>query len=140
MDTVAKMLITLMRPVAVLALLATIVPQPTLAQDGEGSRIIPTNAVVISGYGTVGYLYRTEKDAVPNSFSASFSPVFLFQFQDRFLFETELEFDVEDGVTQTGLEYAQLDVIASDNVVLVGGKFLVPFGAVRRTVAPHLDQ
>ncbi len=128
MDTVAKLVIGRMRPWAVMALLATVVPKPTLAQDGEGSRIIPSNAVVISGYGTVGYLYRTEKDALPSTFSASFAPIFLFQFQDRILFESELEFDVADGVTQTGLEYAQLDVIASDHVVLVGGKFLVPFG------------
>ena len=136
MDTVAKLVISRMRLLAVIALLASVVPKPTLAQDGAGSRIIPSNAVVLSGYGTVGYLYRPGKNAAPSTFSASFAPIFLFQFQDRFLFETELEFDVEDGVTQTGLEYAQLDVIASDNVVVVGGKFLVPFGVFGERLHP----
>ncbi len=128
MDTTARVVVKQMGAWAVIALLATGAPTPTLAQDGEGSRIIPSNAVVISGYGTVGYLNRTEKDAIPNTFSAAFAPIFLFQFQDKVMFESELEFDVEDGVTQTGLEYAQLDVILNDNIVVVAGKFLVPFG------------
>ena len=130
------MVITRMRPLAVFALLAIVVPTSTLAQDGAGSQIIPSNAVVITGYGTVGFLYRPDEDAAPNTFTASFSPIFLYQFQDKFLFESELEFEVEDGVTETGLEYAQLDVIVSDNVVLVGGKFLVPFGVFGERLHP----
>ncbi len=54
--------------------------------------------------------------------------VFLWQFQSRILFEAELEFAVADGVTETGLEYAQLDFMLNDNIVLVGGKFLLPYG------------
>ena len=133
---VVRVFFTRMRSLAGIALLAILLPKPTLAQEGAGSRITPSNAVVITGYGTVGYLHRPEKNAAPSTFSASFSPIFLFQFQDRFLFESELEFDVEDGVTQTGLEYAQLDVIASDHVVLVGGKFLVPFGVFGERLHP----
>ena len=102
MDTMAELVIRRTRPFAVIALLATLVPKPTLAQDGAGSRIIPSNAVVVTGYGTVGYLNRDENDPIPNTFSATFAPIFLFQFQDRIMFESELEFDVADGVTQTG--------------------------------------
>ena len=90
-------------------------------------RIIPTNEVVLTGYGTVGWTGRTEGDKA-NAFTASVSPVFLWQFQDRVLFEAEFEFALQEGVTETGLEYAQVDFIASDNVVLVAGKFLLPFG------------
>ena len=128
MDTVADMTITPLRLLAVLAVLVTAAPVPVLGQDGAGNSIIPSNSVVITGYGTVGYLGRSGENADPNTFSASFSPIFLYQFLDRIMFEAELEFDVADGVTETGLEYAQLDVIAGDNVTFIGGKFLVPFG------------
>ena len=96
------------------------------AQDAD-VRIVPTNNVVITGYGTVGYIYRTQGDN-QNEFTASLNPIFLFQFQDRVLFEAEFEFALEGGVTETGLEYAQLDYIANEYLVLVGGKFLLPFG------------
>jgi len=97
-----------------------------IAQEVE-TRIVPTNSTVITGYGTVGYNYRTQGDNL-NEFTASLNPIFLFQFQDRVLFEAEFEFELEGGITETGLEYAQLDFIVNDNLVLVGGKFLLPFG------------
>ncbi len=100
---------------------------PITAQDRAGERIVPTNHVVLTGYGTVGFNYRPQGDNL-NEFSTLFAPVFLYQFQDKVLFEVELEFELTEGVTETGVEYAQLDYIASDNLVLVGGKFLLPFG------------
>ncbi len=103
-------------------------------QTGTG-RVVPTNETVISGYGTVGYNAQTQGDNL-NAFTASVSPVFLFQFQDRVLFEMELEFDLREGVTETGLEYAQLDYILNDNVVLVAGKFLLPFGVFGPEIHP----
>lgn len=102
------------------------------AQDG---RVVPTNEFAVSGYGTVGYAYRTQ-GAGGNAFTTSFNPLFLFQFQDRVLFEAEFEFELEEGVTQTGLEYAHVDLILHDNVTLVGGKFLVPFGVFGDRVHP----
>lgn len=111
----------------VLVLAALGAPRPIAAQDGSGERIVPTNHTVITGYGTVGYNYRTQGENL-NEFSTLLAPVFLFQFQDKVLFEAELEFELTEGVTETGLEYAQLDYIANDNLVLVGGKFLLPFG------------
>lgn len=93
----------------------------------EESRFVPTNHTVISGYGTVGYFFGVP-GANTNAFTGSVNPIFLFQFQDRWLFEAELEFEIEEGITETGLEYAQLDFILSNNMTLVGGKFLLPFG------------
>jgi opacity protein-like surface antigen len=108
---------------------------PIRAQDGGTQRIVPTNNTVISGYGTVGYAYRTQGDN-ENEYTASINPIFLFQFQDRILFEAEWEFELEEGVTETGLEYAQLDWIVSDNLVLVGGKYLIPFGVFGERIHP----
>jgi hypothetical protein len=107
-------------------LAATLGAIPEVRAQNVG-RIIPTNEVVLTGYGTVGWVGRTAGDDA-NAFTASLSPVFLWQFQDRVLFEAELEFALQEGVTETGLEYAQLDFIAADNVAFVAGKFLLPFG------------
>ncbi len=111
----------------VLALALAVPATPVDAQAPGTERIVPTNQVLVAGYGTVGYGFRPESPRT-NAFSASLNPLLLFQFQDRILFEAELEFELEEGVTETGLEYAQLDFMASDNLVLSGGKFLVPFG------------
>ncbi len=62
--------------------------------------------------------------------------MFLFQFMDRVLFEVELEFELTGGVTETGLEYAQLDFLLNDNITLTGGKFLVPFGVFGERLHP----
>jgi len=105
------------------------------AQQGSGARVVPTNQTVITGYGTVGYFAQPQGENV-NAFTAKIAPVFLFQFQDRFLFEAELEFELSEGVTETGLEYASLDYIANDNLVLVGGKFLLPFGVFGPRIHP----
>jgi hypothetical protein len=104
------------------------------AQEPE-TRIVPTTNTVLTGYGTAGYVYRTKGDN-QNEFTASVNPIFLFQFQDRILFEAEFEFELEGGVTETGLEYAQVDWIVSDNLVLVGGKFLLPHGVFGERIHP----
>jgi len=95
--------------------------------DGQANRVVPTNQTVITGYGTVGYGLLTQGNNA-NAFNSSISPILLFQFQDRMLFEAELEFELTEGVTETGLEYAQLDFVANDHLTLVAGKFLLPFG------------
>jgi hypothetical protein len=102
------------------------------AQD---KRVVPTNQTVISGYGTIGYSIFTQGENT-NAFTSRVAPVFLFQFQDRVLFEAELEFELAEGVTETGLEYAQLDFLLNDNITLVGGKFLVPFGVFGERIHP----
>jgi hypothetical protein len=111
---------------------------PLQGQERGPDRIVPTNAVVITGYGTLGYAHRPAdgESAVPSAFQASFSPIFLFQFQDRILFQGELEFEIEEGVTETSLEFAQADVILTDNLSLTAGKFLLPFGVFGRRLHP----
>lgn len=94
---------------------------------GAQEAVVPSNVTVISGYGTVGYGIVTQGEN-ENRFTAQISPIFLFQFRDRVLFEAELEFELEEGVTEVGLEYGHVGYIVNDHLVLVGGKFLVPFG------------
>lgn len=125
---------TRLAPLALALAAVLVAPWPARSQD-QGARVVPTHQTVISGYGTVGYVYRTQGDN-ENEFTAAISPIFLFQFQDRVLFEAEFEFELQEGVTETGLEYAQLDFIAHDNLVLVGGKFLVPFGVFGERLHP----
>lgn len=121
-----------------LAIALLIVPGGLRAQEEEqetNTRIVPTNNFVVTGYGTVGYVARTTGDNI-NSFTAGFNPIFLFQFQDRILFQAEFEFELADGITETGLEYAQLDYMAADNLTLTGGKFLIPFGVFAERLHP----
>lgn len=123
-------------PLAALTLVASAVA--LAGQDDEdppSRRVVPTNAFLVTGYGTVGYAARPEGDN-ENEFTASFSPILLFQFQDRILFEAEFEFELQEGVTETGLEYAQLDYVATDNLTFTAGKFLVPFGVFGERLHP----
>jgi len=102
-------------------------------QEPQQTRIVPTNHVVLGGYGTVGYFVRTDGT---NAFTASFNPIFLYGFLDRFVFETEFEFALAEGVTETELEYAQLDWLATDFLTFVGGKFLLPFNVFGERIHP----
>lgn len=109
--------------------------QTTGADSDEAARIVPTNAFLLTGYGTIGYAARMEGDN-ENEFTAGFNPIMLFQFQDRILFEAEFEFELQEGVTETGLEYAQLDYVATDHLTFTAGKFLVPFGVFGERLHP----
>ncbi|MCH7875203.1 MAG: porin [Gemmatimonadetes bacterium] len=117
--------------IAALALLNA----PALRAQETGTRVVPTHQTVITGYGTVGYAFETQGEN-KNAFTSSVNPIFLFQFMDKVLFEVEFEFELEGGITETGLEYAQLDVLLTDNITLVGGKFLLPFGVFGERLHP----
>ena len=58
----------------------------------------------------------------------SFNPLFIYKQSDRLLFESEVEFELEDGVTVIGLEYANMSYLLSKTLTLRAGKILVPFG------------
>jgi hypothetical protein len=95
--------------------------------SGDAQRFFPRQGYMLTGYGGAGYQTLFAEDGQPNNFSAIFAPIMLFQVSDRFLFEGELEFEIEEGVTATSLEYAQVDMALSNNLTLVAGKFLLPF-------------
>jgi hypothetical protein len=109
------------------ALLATIYVSPTRAQS--------RSTVVLAGYGSATY-EGTLSDDYPNDFSASVSPVLLYSMGGDVLFEAELEFGLSGELTTTTLEYAQIDYMGFDNIQIVAGKFLLPFGVFGERLHP----
>lgn len=89
---------------------------------------------LLAGYGTAGY-NRMLGGGSANNFSATISVIPLYATGD-FLFESELEFELEEVATETELEYAQIDYEGLDNVQLVVGKFLLPFGIFGERLHP----
>lgn len=104
--------------------------------SGDAQRFFPRQGYLLTGYGGAGYQTLFVEDGQPNNFSAIFAPIMLFQVSDRFLFEGELEFEIEEGVTATSLEYAQVDMALSNNLTLVAGKFLLPFNTFSERLHP----
>ncbi len=89
--------------------------------------------VVVTGYGFGSF---TDAENADSNFTAGFNPIFLYQMNDRILFEGELELELEDGVTATALEYADVSYIVNDYITLGAGKFLSPFGIFRERLHP----
>ena len=114
-----------------LVLFALVGIGPASAQEADGpsdaDRFFPRQGFMLTGYGGAGYNVLLADGETPNNFSTIFAPIMLFQISDRFLFEGEFEFEIEEGVTSTDLEYAQLDVSLNNHFTLVAGKFLLPF-------------
>lgn len=94
------------------------------------------NSVVhLAGYGAVGYTDSENGDGTFNTLS--FNPIFHYQYKDLFLLEAELEIAVlDDGETETALEYGAIDWFVNDYVVLQAGKFLSPIGQFRQNLHP----
>jgi outer membrane murein-binding lipoprotein Lpp len=82
-----------------------------------------------AGFGTANYT-ATDQPGVSNSFgAASFNPIFLVSYKDLLLFESELEISgTTDGETEVGLEFANLNLNATDWLTVTAGKFLSPLG------------
>lgn len=95
----------------------------------------PKTLIHLAGFTDVGY---TKKQGKPGSFGlGSFSPIFHFQFADRFMLEAELEFEVdEEGKSDAGIDYLTIDWFVNDYVAIVAGKFLSPLGQFRQNVHP----
>ncbi len=93
-----------------------------------------TSVTHISGYASVDYISADKEPAV---FVANFNPMFHFLFDDKVLWEAELEVEVdESGGTEIGLEYTTVDLFLTDNLTLVAGKFLSPLGNFRQNLHP----
>lgn len=69
---------------------------PVLAQDVD---------FVLTGYGTTEYEAQVT-DSLCHNFTASFSPVSLFQMGEDVLFESEIDFELQGRSTQVPLEHA----------------------------------
>jgi len=93
-----------------------------------------TSVTHLSGYASADYI---SADNEPSVFAANFNPMFHFLYDDKILWEAELEVEVdESGGTEIGLEYTTVDWFLTDNLTLVAGKFLSPIGNFRQNLHP----
>jgi hypothetical protein len=88
---------------------------------------------VITGYGFAGFTLR---DREPSTFSAGMSPIFLWRPSERILFEAEVELGLEGRDTTINLEYADINYVLADEVILRAGRFLTPFGVFSERMHP----
>ncbi|MCF6184455.1 MAG: hypothetical protein L3J56_07495 [Bacteroidales bacterium] len=58
----------------------------------------------------------------------SFNPIFIYKQSDRLMFESELEFELEDRNLNIGLEYANISYLLTKSLTVRFGKILLPFG------------
>lgn len=101
----------------------------SLAESGKPGK----SNFLLSGYGAAGF---TDRENQASQFSAGLSPVFLWKVSDKFLFESELELELDDGDTEVHLEYAQITYLLHDYVTVGAGKFLLPFGTFGERLHP----
>ncbi len=99
----------------------------------------PASRFMVSGYGTVEYI-GIEND--PSGFGVSFNPGFHYRMSDRLHFNGELELELErdpgsSTATDVGLEFAQIDFLLNDWMVLSGGYFLAPFNTFGQRLHPN---
>ena len=93
-----------------------------------------TSVTHLSGYASADYV--SVEDG-PSAFVANFNPMFHFLYDNKILWEAELEVEVEEnGDTSIGLEYTTVDWFLNDKLTLIAGKFLSPIGNFRQNIHP----
>ena len=97
-----------------------------------------TSRFLISGYGTTGLTARKDGET---AFAVSFNPGFHFRMADELHLNAELEMEYEennDGEMEfeIDLEFVQFDYLATDWLVISGGRFLTPFNTFGTRLHP----
>ena len=92
---------------------------------------------MIRGYGHMGYESIKTNGKTKSTYNGgTFAPIFLFKHSDRLMFETELEFTINEGSLDIGFEYADIMYVLNDYMTIRGGKFLLPFGTFMERLHP----
>ncbi|WP_322002980.1 porin [Marinobacter alexandrii] len=107
-----------------------------LREDVKSNNLDTLSKLHMAGYSNVDFIGGSDRQE--DGFTAArFAPIFHFQFSDTVLFEGELEIETNaDGETEIATEYATIDLILTDYMALVAGKFLSPIGQFRQNVHP----
>lgn len=92
-----------------------------------------TTGFLLTGYAFAGY--SNSKNAT-SSFNAGFNPIFLWRLRNDLIFEGELEFGLEEGQTEIGLEFAQLSYLMNDYMTIGAGQFLNPSNYFKERLHP----
>lgn len=111
-------------------------PAPVSPLFATRSESLPN--FLIAGY-AVTSLAVSDRSAGSGStfFSGSFNPALFARYKDLLLVESELGISAtEDGGTEVELEFAQLDLLLHNNLILVVGKFLSPIGQFTERLHP----
>lgn len=81
-----------------------------------------THKIMISGSAQTSLISESDASTV----ETAFEPVFLFKLNDNFLFESEIEAEIEDGAQNFNLEYTQLLYFVTDFLTIGAGRMLNP--------------
>ena len=108
---------------------------PSTQSQSVNSGVGANTITHFAGYADVGYTQLKSSDG---SFGAGkFAPIFHFQYRDLVMLEAELEINtLDNGETETELEYIAINWFINDYWTLVGGKFLSPIGQFRQNLHP----
>lgn len=105
-----------------------------LATQSSANLTDVTSVTHLSGYASADYI---SVENGPAAFVANFNPMFHFLYDNKILWEAELEVEVsETGDTEIGLEYTTVDWFLNDKLTLIAGKFLSPVGNFRQNLHP----
>jgi hypothetical protein len=107
--------------------------QPLWGQENIPSNIAGRTNFLIGGYGFMNF---ESEEGTPSNFESGFNPIFLWKLNDKVFFEGEVEFELEDGSTAVGLEYAQMFYVLNDYVTIGGGKFMSPINNFMERLHP----
>lgn len=105
----------------------------------ESSAANIDNNFALAGYGAVGLMKERGSGGTGDEtlFNANFNPIFLYSYQDKFLFTAELELgSSSDGETETDLEQAHLSYNLGEHSLINAGRFLLPFGTFSERLHP----
>lgn len=91
-----------------------------------------THRFLLSGYG-VGSFTSVRDGA--SRFSSAVVPLFLWQLNERVLFQAETEFELAEAL-ETKVEYAHVSYLATDFLSVGAGKFLTPFTIFSQRLHP----
>jgi hypothetical protein len=107
----------------------------------QGLSDLGKDRVLLTGYSFVG----TRAPAGEDVEVFGFNPILLIRPANRLLIEVELELEVaattegrvkREAVLEKTLEYAQLDIVAGDNLTIIAGRWLMPFGVFTEKLHP----
>ena len=87
----------------------------------------PTVRGLVGGYASVGYAAPTEGD-FHSDFTATISPLLLYQIGENILFEGQFDVELEESNTEMHLEHAQIYYLGFERLQVTAGMFHVPFG------------
>lgn len=95
-----------------------------------------------SSFHVTGFAFTrfVDRERADSTFTTVLAPVFLWEINDRLLFESELELELKSegghGETEVELEYAHASYLLNDYITLGAGKFLTPFGLFPERLHP----